>query len=102
MLRREIIENGVRVIVPLFGKISGSAPCKVVAEVTIRPGSHKRETRIFIRDLDTKGMSVSDAVLLMATMRTVIEKAGKIVEEVKATQPRKRQGQSAKRKRVKK
>ncbi len=89
MMRREIIEDGVRLYAMPFAASSPHARCRVAAEVTVRLGSYKRNTKIFIAGLDTvRGLSISDTVLLMNTVRKVMAEAASIVEEGKATQPK--------------
>jgi hypothetical protein len=90
MVRREIIQDGVRIFIAPFAKTANNARCKVSAEVVTRRGGERREARIFVQELDVRGMAISDAVLLMAAIRTIVAEAGGVVEEGKVIRAKKR------------
>ena len=84
MIRREIIQDGVRISTKPF---PNNLSCKVIADAVLRRQGTKPEIRIFVQGLDNvKGMTVADSVLLMTVIRSVIAEAQMISEGMKPSE----------------
>ena len=84
MVRREIIQDGVRISTKPF---PNNLSCKVIADAVLRRQGTKPEIRIFVQGLDNvKGMTVADSVLLMTVIRSVIAEAQMISEGMKPSE----------------
>lgn len=78
MIERQKTRDGVVLEARPLAETTNNSACMVVAEISFR--GRRPETRIFIRELSYKGMSVGDTVLLIAVLRAVIAESQKEVE----------------------
>jgi hypothetical protein len=81
------IPDGVRLVAQPFSEPNKNADCEVIAEVKSATGD-RRDVRITITNL--KWMKLSDVPILMAALRSVMEKAQIQMPKVqeKAAQPK--------------
>ncbi len=78
MIERQKIQEGVVLEARPLAETANNSECRVVAEISFR--GKRPETKIFIRGLSYKGMSVGDTVLVIAVLREVIAESQKEVE----------------------